>query len=80
MWCRKMKKLFSIILYSIFVFSALSAESLFMKVNSRTFEIEVEESVSGKELSKFVSGKNLKMTKYGGFEFYIFKLKEINGE
>lgn len=75
-----MKKLLSIILYSIFVFSSLSAESLFMKVGSKNFELEVNESDCGKDFLKFVNGKNLKMTKYGGFEFYVYEKLKTSGE
>ncbi|MCQ2579039.1 MAG: hypothetical protein MJ176_10970 [Treponema sp.] len=75
-----MKKLLSIILYSVFAFSALSAETLFMKVGSKNFELEVNESGCAKEFLKFVNGKNLKMTKYGGFEFYIYEKLKTSGE
>lgn len=51
-----------------------------MKVGTKSFELEVNESGCAKEFLKFVNGKNLKMTKYGGFEFYIYEKLKTSGD
>lgn len=66
-----------------FLFSAifsLSAETVFMKAGAKTFELEVKESVCGKDFLRFVKDKNLKMQKYGGFEFYVYENLKTSGE
>lgn len=73
------------ILVSIFVL-AVSVACLFaqnlgvqsggkisMKAGDRTFEIQLESNSVAKEFVNFVSGKELKMQKYGGFEFYVYQ-------
>lgn len=75
-----MMKLLSVIFYSIFAFSALSAESLFMKVGTKSFELEVNESDIGKEFLKYAGGKDFMMTKYGGFEFYVYEKMKTSNE
>ena len=42
-----------------------------MKAGSKTFELEVQETVCGKDFLRFVKDKNLKMQKYGGFENHV---------
>ena len=59
-----------------FLFSAifiLSAETIFMKAGSKTFELEVKKTVCGKDFLRFIKDKTLKMQKYGGFEFYVYE-------
>lgn len=38
----------------------LSAETVFMKAGSKTFELEVKETVCGKDFLRFIKDKNLK--------------------
>lgn len=66
-----------------FLFSAifsLSAETIFMKAGSKTFELEVKETVCGKDFLRFVKDKNLKMQKFGGFEFYVYENLKTSNE
>ena len=66
-----------------FLFSAilsLSAETIFMKDGSKVFELEVQETVCGKDFLRFVKDKNLKMQKYGGFEFYVYENLKTSNE
>ena len=58
----------------------LSAETIFMKAGSKTFELEVKETVCGKDFLRFVKNKNLKMQKYGGFEFYVYENLKTSNE
>ena len=58
----------------------LSAETIFMKAGSKTFELEVKETVCGKDFLQFVKDKNLKMQKYGGFEFYVYENLKTSNE
>ena len=71
------------LLSTTFLFSAiftLSAETIFMKAGSKTFELEVKETVCGKDFLRFVKDKNLKMQKYGGFEFYVYENLKTSNE
>lgn len=71
------------LLSTTFLFSAiftLSAETIFMKAGSKTFELEVQETVCGKDFLRFVKDKNLKMQKYGGFEFYVYENLKTSNE
>ena len=71
------------LLSTTFLFSAiftLSAETIFMKAGSKTFELEVRETVCGKDFLRFVKDKNLKMQKYGGFEFYVYENLKTSNE
>ena len=71
------------LLYIILLFSSiftLSAETIFMKAGSKTFELEVKETVCGKDFLRFVKDKNLKMQKYGGFEFYVYQNLKTSNE
>ena len=43
----------------------LSAETIFMKAGSKTFELEVNETVCGKDFLRFIKDKTLKLQKYG---------------
>ena len=66
-----------------FLFSAiftLSAETIFMKAGSKTFELEVQETVCGKDFLRFIKDKTLKMQKYGGFEFYVYENLKTSNE
>ena len=69
--------LLTILFSSIFT---LSAETIFMKAGSKTFELEVKETVCGKDFLRFVKNKNLKMQKYGGFEFYVYENLKTSNE
>ena len=69
--------LLTILFSSIFT---LSAETIFMKAGSKTFELEVKETVCGKDFLQFVKDKNLKMQKYGGFEFYVYENLKTSNE
>ena len=51
-----------------------------MKAGSKTFELEVKETVCGKDFLRFVKNKNLKMQKYGGFEFYVYENLKTSNE
>ena len=71
------------LLSTTFLFSAiltLSAETIFMKAGSKTFELVVKETVCGKDFLRFVKDKNLKMQKYGGFEFYVYENLKTSNE
>lgn len=71
------------LLSTTFLFSAiftLSAETIFMKAGSKTFELEVQETVCGKYFLRFVKDKNLKIQKYGGFEFYVYENLKTSNE
>ena len=71
------------LLSTTFLFSAilsLSAETIFMKAGSKTFELEVKETDCGKDFLQFVKDKNLKMQKYGGFEFYVYENLKTSNE
>ena len=71
------------LLSTTFLFSAiftLSAETIFMKAGSKTFELEVQETVCGKDFLRFVKDKYLKMQKYGGFEFYVYENLKTSNE
>ena len=71
------------LLLTTFLFSAilsLSAETIFMKAGSKTFELEVKETVCGKDFLRFVKNKSLKMQKYGGFEFYVYENIKTSNE
>ena len=71
------------LLSTTFLFSSiftLSAETIFMKAGSKTFELEVKETVCGKDFLRFVKDKNLKMQKYGGFEFYVYENLKTSNE
>ena len=71
------------LLSTTFLFSAiftLSAETIFMKAGSKIFELEVQETVCGKDFFRFVKDKNLKMQKYGGFEFYVYENLKTSNE
>ena len=75
----KMKRFLLLITFLFSAILSLSAETIFMKVGSKTFELEVKETVCGKDFLRFVKDKNLKMQKYGGFEFYVYEnLKNSN--
>lgn len=71
------------LLLATFLFSAifgLSAETVFMKAGAKAFELEVSDSVCGKDFLRFVNGKNLKMQKFGGFEFYVYENLKTSNE
>ena len=71
------------LLSTTFLFSAiftLSAETIFMKAGSKTSELEVNETVCGKDFLRFIKDKTLKMQKYGGFEFYVYENLKTSNE
>lgn len=76
----KMKRFFLVATFFLSTIFTLSAETIFMKVGSRTFELEVKETVCGKEFLRFVKDKDLKMQKYGGFEFYVYENLKTSNE
>lgn len=59
---------------------AQSGEKISMKVGSRIFEIQLENNPVAKEFVKFASDKDLKMQKYGGFEFYVYQRLNAGNE
>lgn len=59
---------------------AQPGEKISMKVGSRTFEIQLENNQVAKEFVKFASDKDLKMQKYGGFEFYVYQRLNAGNE
>ena len=75
----KMKRFLPLTILFSSIFT-LSAETIFMKAGSKTFELEVKETVCGKAFLRFVKDKNLKMQKYGGFEFYVYENLKTSNE
>ncbi len=75
-----MKRFILLIAFLFSITSVLSAETIFMKVGSKTYELEVNESVCGKDFLRFIKDKNLKMQKYGGFEFYVYENLKTSNE
>ena len=75
----KMKRFLPLTILFSSIFT-LSAETIFMKAGSKTFELEVKETVCGKDFLRFVKDKNLKMQKYGGFEFYVYENLKTSNE
>lgn len=59
---------------------AQSGEKNSMKVGSRTFEIQLKNNQVAKEFVSFAFGKDLKMQKYGGFEFYVYQSLNAGNE
>lgn len=55
-------------------------EKISMKAGSRTFEIQLENNQVAKEFVSFAFGKDLKMQKYGGFEFYVYQRLNAGNE
>ena len=50
-----------------------TSDTLLMSAGNKTFEIELKDNTVAREFSKFAAGKEIKMQKYGGFEFYVYE-------
>ena len=50
-----------------------TSDTLLMSTGNKTFEIELKDNTVAREFSKFAAGKEVKMQKYGGFEFYVYE-------
>lgn len=75
-----MKRLLLLIAFLFSSVFTLSAETILMKAGSKTFELEVKETVCGKDFLRFIKDKNLKMQKYGGFAFYVYENLKTSNE
>ncbi|MBR0544898.1 MAG: DUF362 domain-containing protein [Treponema sp.] len=50
-----------------------TSDTLLMSAGNKTFEIKLKDNTVAREFSKFAAGKEVKMQKYGGFEFYVYE-------